>query len=79
MYILKTSTNKTIVDVAALRNILYKDGFKCDGRDYVRFKRSSGSSRVGKCLFIEKHLSKHMQKWGLCGLEVNRSKINFNH
>lgn len=70
MYILKTSTNKTIVDVAALRNILYKDGFKCDGRDYVRFKRSSGSSRVGKCLFIEKHLSKHMQKWGLCGLEV---------
>lgn len=70
MYILKTSTNKTIVDVATLRNILYKDGFKCDSRDYVRFKRSSGSSRVGKCLFIEKHLSKHMQKWGLCGLEV---------
>lgn len=70
MYILKTSTNKTIVDVATLRNILYKDGFKCDSRDYVRFKRSSGSSRVGKCLFIEKNLSKHMQKWGLCGLEV---------
>lgn len=70
IYILKTSTNKTIVDVAALRNILYKDGFKCDSRDYVRFKRSSGSSRVGKCLFIEKNLSKHMQKWGLCGLEV---------
>lgn len=70
MYILKTSTNKTIVDVATLRNILYKDGFKCDGRNYVRFKRSSGSSRVGKCLFIEKNLSKHMQKWGLCGLEV---------
>ena len=70
MYILKTSTNKTIVDVATLRNILYKNGFKCDNRNYVRFKRSSGSSRVGKCLFIEKHLSKHMQKWGLCGLEV---------
>ena len=70
MYILKTSTNKTIVDVATLRNILYKEGFKCDGRNYVRFKRSSGSSRVGKCLFIEKNLSKHMQKWGLCGLEV---------
>lgn len=70
MYILKTSANKTIVDVASLRNILYKDGFKCDGRNYVRFKRSSGSSRVGKCLFIEKNLSKHMQKWGLCGLEV---------
>lgn len=70
IYILKTSANKTIVDVAALRNILYKDGFKCDGRNYVRFKRSSGSSRVGKCLFIEKNLSKHMQKWGLCGLEV---------
>lgn len=70
MYILKTSANKTIIDVAALRNILYKDGFKCDGRNYVRFKRSSGSSRVGKCLFIEKNLSKHMQKWGLCGLEV---------
>lgn len=74
IYILKTSTNKTIVDVAALRNILYKDGFKCDSRDYVRFKRSSGSSRVGKCLFIEKNLSKHMQKWGLCGLEVKDGK-----
>lgn len=60
----------TIMDKSELRNYLYKNGFKCDGVEYVRYKRSSGSSRVGKCLFINKALYDDMHKWDLCGLEI---------
>lgn len=69
-YCIKENLNHTIKDVAELRKILYKDGFRCNGRNYVRFKRSSGSSRVGKCLFIVKELYDHMHKWEMCGLKV---------
>lgn len=53
-----------------LRKILYRDGFFCDGIHYVRFKRSAGSARVGKCLFINEALYARMHKWELCGLSV---------
>lgn len=56
---------------AELREIIYRDGFVCDGIKYVRFKRSAGSSRVGKCLFINEALYKRMHKWELCGLKIN--------
>ena len=69
-YCIKENINHTIKDVAELRKVLYKDGFRCNGRNYVRFKRSSGSSRVGKCLFIVKELYDHMHKWEMCGLKV---------
>lgn len=69
-YCIKESLNHTIKDVAELRKILYKDGFRCNDRNYVRFKRSSGSSRVGKCLFIVEELYDHMHKWEMCGLKV---------
>lgn len=52
-----------------IREELYKNGFKLDGRHYVRFKRSSGSSRVGKCLFIRKDLYKPMMEWSYMGLK----------
>ena len=61
---------KTLMDKAELRNYLYKNGFKCDGIEYVRYKRSSGSSRVGKCLFVNKMLAEEMEKWDRCGLNV---------
>lgn len=61
---------KTIADKAALREYMYTNGFKCDGVEYVRYKRSSGSSRVGKCLFINKNIAKDMAKWDKCGLNV---------
>lgn len=61
----------TIMDKAELRNYLYKYGFKCDGVDYVRYKRSSGSSRVGKCLFVNKELVEEMARWDRCGLNIN--------
>lgn len=61
---------KVLLTVAELRNRLYHDGFKCDGIVFRRFKRSSGSSRVGKCLFIDERLYPRMHKWELCGLKV---------
>ncbi len=61
---------KTLMDKAELRNYLYQNGFKCDGVEYVRYKRSSGSSRVGKCLFVNKVLADEMEKWDKCGLSV---------
>lgn len=56
--------------VRALRKTLYEDGFVCEGIHYVRFKRSSGSARVGKCLFIDVRLYGAMHKWEMCGLSI---------
>ena len=41
-----------------------------DGVHYVRYKRSAGSSREGKCLFINARLYKAMSKWSECGLKA---------
>lgn len=57
--------------VKELREYFYEKGFNLDGTHYIRYKRSSGSSRQGKCLFIDENLYKHMQKWGECGLEAS--------
>ena len=66
-------TIKNLHSVKDLREILYRDGFYCDGIHYVRFKRSSGSSRVGKCLFIDEALYPRMHKWEMCGIKVKHS------
>lgn len=62
--------NETLHTVAQLREELYENGFWCDGVHYVRFKRSSGSSRVGKCLFIDERLYPAMHKYELLGLKL---------
>lgn len=63
--------------VADLRQELYTNGFLCDGIKYIRFKRSSGSSRVGKCLFIDEKLYSRMHKWECCGLKIkNNAEID---
>lgn len=54
-----------------LREELYDEGFVCDGIRYVRFKRSAGSARVGKCLFINEMLYDKMYRWEQCGLTVS--------
>ena len=60
-----------------IREKLYRDGFKMDGKKYVRFKRSSGSSRVGKCLFILKSLYKPIMDWSYMGLKyTNKNKMD---
>lgn len=61
---------KVIKSNLKLREYLYENGFICDGIKYVRWKRSSGSSRVGKCLFINEALYKRMHKWETCGLPL---------
>lgn len=63
-------TMKVLLTVAELRKRLYQDGFVCDGLTFRRFKRSSGSSRIGKCLFIDDRLYSRMHRWALCGLKV---------
>lgn len=56
-------------DLKQLREYFYNNGFNLGGVHYVRYKRSSGSSRQGKCLFIDEKLLKAMEKWGECGLK----------
>ena len=36
--------------VSEIREYLYENGFFCDGIQFVRYKRSAGSSRLGTCL-----------------------------
>ncbi len=71
----KANSNiRTINSVANIREELYKNGFYCDGIKYVRFKRSAGSSRVGKCLFIDERLYPKMHKWEMCGIKVKEGQ-----
>ena len=71
----KANSNiQTINSVANIREELYKNGFYCDGIKYVRFKRSAGSSRVGKCLFIDERLYSKMHKWEMCGIKVKEGQ-----
>ena len=51
-----------------IREHLYVNGFDIDGIHYVRYKRSAGSSRAGKCLFIAEPLYQDMMNWSACGL-----------
>lgn len=58
------------VKIKELREHFYENGFYLDGVHYVRYKRSAGSSREGKCLFIDERLYKAMDKWSSCGLKA---------
>ncbi len=58
------------VKIKELREHFYQSGFYLDGIHYVRYKRSAGSSREGKCLFIDERLYKAMDKWSGCGLKA---------
>ena len=60
------------VNLKALRQHFYANGFHLDGIHYVRYKRSAGSSREGKCLFIDERLYRHMTKWSECGLKPQK-------
>ena len=54
-----------------LRTYLYCNGFDIDGVHYVRYKRSAGSSRDGRCLFIAEPLYRDMMAWSACGLSAD--------
>ena len=66
----KIKEPKTLKTNAELRKELYKDGFICNGIKYCRMKRSSGSARVGKCLFINETLFKPILKFSSGGIEL---------
>ena len=67
-FIYKTENGKNI-KIRQLREYFYENCFYIDGIHYVRYKRSAGSSREGKCLFIDERLYKAMAKWSECGLK----------
>lgn len=67
-YMFKAEDGKPI-NIKALREHFYQDGFCVNGVHYVRYKRSAGSSREGKCLFIDERLFRAMNKWSDCGLK----------
>ena len=69
-----TGTIKTVKSAKDLRKWCYNNGFICNGIKYCRFKRSSGSSRVGKCLFIDERLYPDMHKSEQCGLDIQNGQ-----
>lgn len=70
----KVNKIQTLKTVSELRKELYTNGFFCDGVRYVRFKRSGGSSRVGKCLFIDEKLYPAMHKYEMCKIKVKQGE-----
>lgn len=71
-YQIKTNV-KSIRNVSSIRNELYNKGFTCNGTHYIRWKRSSGSARIGKCLFIDEKLYQRIHKWEMCGLDFKEN------
>lgn len=65
-----SKTIKTVKTARELRNWCYKYGFICNGIHYCRFKRSSGSARAGKCLFIDSRLYPAIHISEQCGLNI---------
>ena len=59
---------------AFLAPYFYRDGFWAEGVHYVRMKRSSGSARVGKCLFIDEALYDDLHLWEMCGLDIKEGE-----
>ena len=62
----KKTLNK--ISKRQIREYLYINGFTIDGIHYVRWNRSGGSSRVGKCLFINEKLLKSISRFTDCGV-----------
>lgn len=75
---LTSSGMTTIANTDKIRKDLYNNGFKIEYEneliEYVRFKRSSGSSRVGKCLFIDKRLYKEILKWSMMEISFRKNQ-----
>ncbi|WP_310602377.1 hypothetical protein [Anaerosporobacter sp.] len=70
----KSKEFKTLKTNAQLRKELYNNGFICDGMKYCRMKRSSGSARVGKCLFINEKLYKPLLKFSSGGISLKNGQ-----
>ena len=62
---------KTIMTARNIREWIYKNGFYIDGIKFVRFMRSAGSARTGKCLFIDEKMYPLIHQWEMCGLTID--------
>lgn len=52
------------------RETLYNDdGFYCNGKKYVRYRRSASSAKSGNCLFVYESIKDVLDKWNYCGLQ----------
>lgn len=67
-----TKEHKTKTSIQEIRKYLYINGFVLNNKNYVRYKRSSGSAKGGSCLFIKKELSAMMTKWSRTGLDEEK-------
>jgi hypothetical protein len=60
-----------------IRSSIYKNGFivniNGENRHFVRYKRTSGSARVGKCLFIDDKYYNDMIDWSFAGIEHEKT------
>lgn len=71
---IKMGEPKTLKTSTELRKELYKTGFSCNGIQYCRMKRSAGSARIGKCLFIRGDLFEPLLKFSSGGLAVKHGQ-----
>lgn len=65
---------ETTMSKTELRKWIYENGFVCDGIKYVRFKRTAGAARIGKCLFINEQLYNDFHKWEDMGVNATEGK-----
>ena len=70
--VIPTKKYETKVSIQDIRKHLYLNGFVLNGKEYVRYKRSSGAAKGGSCLFIRRDLSPMMTKWSRTGLDETK-------
>lgn len=64
----KCERNDADIKKDKLRLDNYVSGFELNGIKYKRYKRSSGSARVGKVLFINEKYKDKMINWSFCDI-----------
>lgn len=65
---------KKLKSTKQLREELYRNGFKLDGKEYVELKRSSSKAKEGSHLFIMKKYHKEMQNFCRLNIKVPKRK-----
>jgi len=72
---IKDENGKVKLSTSDLREELYKNGFEMTIDDkierFVRYKRSSGSARVGKVLFIKEKYYQEIMDWSYMGIDIS--------
>lgn len=71
---IQVKESKTLKTNVELRKDLYQNGFVCNGTKYCRMKRSSGSARVGKCLFINEELYEPILRFSSGGIYIEQGQ-----